>query len=111
ADGEAIPTYAFHEPGKPLQVPGPTIRVPQGTAIDLTVHSLLPVAATLHGLYTRPGKDGKGFSVGAGETKHLRFEASAAGSYPYWVRTTDGESSRGRMLDALLGGAFVVDRP
>jgi FtsP/CotA-like multicopper oxidase with cupredoxin domain len=49
--------------------------------------------------------------VGAGEEKHVRFTAGAAGSYPYWVRTTDGESERGRMLDALLGGAFVVDRP
>src|SRR5690242_554024 len=48
-DGEAIPVYAFGEAGKPLQVPGPTIRVPQGTMIDVTLHSTLPVPTTLHG--------------------------------------------------------------
>ena len=32
-DGDAIPTYAFGEGGKPLQVPGPAIRVPQGVTI------------------------------------------------------------------------------
>src|SRR5947207_926196 len=34
-DGETIPVYAFGEAGKALQVPGPTVRVPQGTTIDI----------------------------------------------------------------------------
>jgi FtsP/CotA-like multicopper oxidase with cupredoxin domain len=110
-DGEKIPTYAFREPGKPLQAPGPTIRVPVGTTIDLTVRSLLTVPATLHGFYERPSKDSDTLTVGAGETKRIRFAAGAAGAYPYWVRTTDGQRGTGRVLDALLGGAFVVDRP
>ncbi len=48
-DGEAIPVYAFGEAGKPLQVPGPAIRVPQGTTIDITLRNDLAVPATLHG--------------------------------------------------------------
>src|SRR5271165_7373204 len=45
-DGEAIPVYAFAETGKALQVPGPAIRVPQGTTIDISLHSALAVPAT-----------------------------------------------------------------
>ena len=53
-DGETIPVYAFAEMGKRLQVPGPAIRVPQGTTVDISLHSALAVPATLHGLHQRP---------------------------------------------------------
>ena len=53
-DGEAIPVYAFGEAGKPLQVPGPLVRVPEGTVVEVSVHNTLAVAATLHGLQERP---------------------------------------------------------
>ncbi len=109
--GEAIPSYAFGEVGKPLQIPGPTIRVPQGTTIDLEVRSMLTVPATLHGLHRRPGDDGDVVRVEPGQTQHIRFEAGAPGAYPYWGRTPDGKRGSGRVVDAMLGGAFVVDRP
>src|SRR5579862_6650514 len=35
-NGETISVYAFGETGKGLQVPGPAIRVPQGTMIDIS---------------------------------------------------------------------------
>lgn len=110
-DGEAIPTYAFGEAGKPLQVPGPTIRVPQGTTIDISVSNSLAVEAALHGFYQRPGNDGDVLTVNPGETQHVRFEAGAPGTYLYWGRTPDGRRANNRMADALLGGALVVDRP
>src|SRR5437879_1020355 len=56
-DGETIAAYAFGESGKALQVPGPAVRVPFGTTIDITVRSALGVPATLHGLHSRPGDD------------------------------------------------------
>jgi FtsP/CotA-like multicopper oxidase with cupredoxin domain len=108
-DGETIPVYAFGEQGKPLQVPGPTIRVPQGTTIDITLHSNLGVAATLHGLHERPGKDTDTISVEAGATTHIRFKAGSPGTYLYWARTPDGRRGNNRVVDSLLGGAFVVD--
>src|SRR4051812_29791163 len=52
-DGEAISVYAFGEAGKRLQAPGPTIRVPAGTTVDISLHSSLSVPATLHGLHQR----------------------------------------------------------
>ena len=51
--GETIPVYAFGEAGKSLQIPSPTIRVPQGTTIDIALHSTLGVPATLHGFHQR----------------------------------------------------------
>lgn len=110
-DGEAIPSYAFAELGKPMQVPAPTIRVPQGTAIDISLHNSLRVPATLHGLHQRPGDADDVVTVSPGETQHIRFEAGAPGTYLYWARTPDGKRGSGRVLDALLGGALVVDRP
>jgi len=110
-DGEAIPVYAFGETGKPLQVPGPAIRVPQGTTIDITLHNDLAVPATLHGLHRRPGTDDDVVSVAAGATRHVRFVAGAPGTYLYYGRTPDGLRRNQRLHDALLGGALVVDPP
>lgn len=110
-DGEAIPVYAFGEAGKPLQVPGPAIRVPLGTTIDITLHNDLAVPATLHGLHQRPGTDADVVAVAAGATRHVRFVAGAPGTYLYYGRTPDGLRGNQRLHDALLGGALVVDPP
>jgi len=110
-DGETIPVYAFGETGKDLQIPAPAIRVPQGTTIDITLHSALAVAATVHGLHTRPGKDTDVITVAAGGTEHVRFVAGTPGTYLYWAQTPDGRRGNNRVLDSLLGGALVVDSP
>jgi FtsP/CotA-like multicopper oxidase with cupredoxin domain len=110
-DGETISVYAFGESGRPLQVPGPTVRVPQGTTIDITLHSDLKVPATLHGLHQRPGDDANVVTVEPGATTHVRFLAGKAGTYLYWARTPDGRRGNNRVVDSLLGGALVVDPP
>ncbi len=110
-DGETISVYAFGEMGRPLQVPGPTVRVPQGTTIDITVHSQLPVSTTLTGLHQRPGKDTDVITVAAGATEHVRFVAGVPGTYLYYGRTPDGKRGNNRVVDSLLGGALVVDPP
>lgn len=110
-DGDTIPSYAFGESGKPLQVPGPAIRVPQGATIDVTLKSFIGVPATVHGLHTHPGKDTDVVTVAAGGSAHVRFVAGAPGTYLYWARTPDGRRGNNRGLDALLGAALVVDPP
>lgn len=109
--GEAIPTYAVSERGKPLQVPSPTIRVPQGTTIDISLTNELTAPATIHGLHRRPGDAQDVVTIQPGETERIRFAAGAPGTYLYWGRTPDGKRGNGRVLDALLGGALVVDPP
>jgi manganese oxidase len=110
-DGEAIPAYAFAEAGKPLEVPAPAIRVPQNTTIDITLHNELTAPATLHGLHQHPGTDSDVIVVAPGATQHVRFMESVPGTYLYYARTPDGKRGLGHMLDALLGGALVVDPP
>jgi FtsP/CotA-like multicopper oxidase with cupredoxin domain len=110
-DGETIAAYAFGETGKALQVPGPTVRVPFGTTLDITVRSSLAVPATLHGLHSRPGDDSNVVTLVAGGVTHFRFVAGAPGTYIYWARTPDGRRGNNRVVDALLGGALVVDPP
>ena len=108
-DGDAIPSYAFGERGKSLQVPDPAIRVPQGTTIDVTLASFIGVPATVHGLHARPGRDSDVVTVAAGGSAHVRFVAGAPGTYLYWARTPDGRRGTNRGPDALLGAALVVD--
>jgi FtsP/CotA-like multicopper oxidase with cupredoxin domain len=110
-DGEAIAVYAFGEVGKTLQVPAPAIRVPQNTTIDITLHNELAVPATLHGLHQRPGADNDVIVIAPGATQHVRFLAGAPGTYLYYARTPDGKRGNGHLLDAMLGGALVVDPP
>jgi len=103
-DGDAIPCYAFGEGGKPLQVPGPAIRAPQGTTIDVTLHSFIGVPATVHGLHTHPGKESDVVTVAAGGSAHVRFVAGAPGTY-----LTGRERRTGAV--EITGGSMPCSEP
>ena len=116
-DGDSAPgaeVPAFAEAGKPSQIPGPLIRVPAGTEIDLTVRNAVPNAVlTVHGLYARPSTPPAGDTVqiASGAIRPVRFRLDAPGTYYYWG-TTMGREFRGRTReDAQLSGAIVVDEP
>jgi len=110
--GPSMNVYAFGEEGKSLQVPGPLIRVPQGTEIRITLHNFLPAAAIVHGLHQHPGEMSEVVQVPAGEVREVRFSAGVAGTYQYWA-SAGGELRLGRPFkqDSQLAGAFVVDSP
>jgi FtsP/CotA-like multicopper oxidase with cupredoxin domain len=110
-EGEAIPIYAFGEAGRPLQNPGPLIRMPQGTEVQGTVHNALPVAVTLHGLHERPGEEKDAFTLQPGATQEFRFKAGAPGTYFYWGTTTGSAISQRKMIETQLAGALVIDPP
>jgi manganese oxidase len=113
--GPSMKVYAFAEEGSAPQVPGPLIRVPQGTEIHVTVHNVLPVAALMHGLHPHPGDEKAIAEVAPNETRDLRFAAGAAGTYQYYA-SAGGDlqhSDHGRPFgeDSQLVGAFIVDPP
>lgn len=55
-DGPGLQVQAFAEAGPPAEIPGPLIRVPEGTEIQVSVRNTIPGAAlVIHGLHTRPG--------------------------------------------------------
>lgn len=111
-DGEAIRIYAFGETGKPLQIPGPLIRVPQGTEISARVHNALGQAVSVRGFHERPGKASDAFTVQPGATQEVRFRAGAPGTYYYWATTTGAPlMSNWTPVEDELAGALIVDPP
>src|SRR5690606_18767604 len=79
--------------------------------IQIKVHNRLSVPATLYGLHRRPGDSQDALVVEPGASKEVRFLAGEPGTYLYWARTPDGRRGTGRVADALLGGALLVDPP
>ena len=117
-DGNALPVYAFAEAGKSLQLPGPLIRVPEGTIINTEIHNTIPGSPlVLHGFYSRPGNAKDSITILYGETYKVEFKTGQAGTYFYWgsVAGTLREPYSGLRLpfftDSQLSGAFIVDPP
>jgi FtsP/CotA-like multicopper oxidase with cupredoxin domain len=112
-DGMPIKVYALAEVGKPLQIPGPLIRVPEGTMIQATVHNA--VAATtlmLHGFYSRPGNSKDSAAIAYGKTYKVQFKTSVAGTYSYRVAANSFKRTNGLPYheDSQLYGALIVDK-
>lgn len=118
-DGPRLFVQAFGESGKPAQIPGPMLRMPQGTTVHVAVTNTLKTTATVHGLDTRPGDTKDVLEVPAGETRERTFVAGAPGTYFYWARTTEPVKFlpllppplQPLFEDAHLNGAFIVDPP
>ena len=114
-DGPQLFVQAFGEAGRPPQIPGPMLRIPEGTTVHATVTNQLKMKATVYGLNTRPGDEKAGVEIPAGENREFTFAAGAPGTYYYWARTTeplkDGDLILVQPLraDAHLNGAFIVD--
>ena len=105
-DGDNDPgilVHAIGEEGKPLQIPGPLIRVPKGTEIRATVRNAL-ADSTLR----LTGLSGAADTIvlKPGEVREMRFTANTAGTYYYRGRTTTGQPGA---ITSQLNGAIVVD--
>jgi len=112
-EGEAVRVYAFAEKGKPLQLPGPVIRVPEGTIIKATIQNKLDTAMTLHGFCSRPAVPGDSIIIAAGATYEATFKAGQPGTYFYRASASDKIWFFGLVLphftDSQLFGAFIID--
>lgn len=104
---------AFAEQGKGLLVPGPLIRVPEGTEIHAFVTNTVPRGTlVLHGLSRRGTATGAGadtMQISSGVTREVRFTAGAPGTYYYWGTITPAPGGDQSTLDAELSGAFIID--
>ena len=79
-DGPQLFVQAFGETGRAAQIPGPMLRMPQGTTLHATVTNQLKMKATVYGLNTRPGDATAGIESPAGETREFKFAAGAPGT-------------------------------
>jgi len=109
--GLGLPALAFAEVGKPLQVPGPLIRVPQGAEVRVSLRNPLDSTLTVYGLGTRPLGSDSGIVIKPGETRQVRFRAATPGTYFYWAALNRGGLLDRRWFDSQLTGALVVDGP
>jgi FtsP/CotA-like multicopper oxidase with cupredoxin domain len=114
-DGPALYVQALGEREHPAEIPGPLLRMPEGTAVHATVTNKLKIKATVYGLNTRPADPSLGVEIPAGESREFKFIAGTPGTYYYWARTTEvfkvGERTIVQPVraDAQLNGAFIVD--
>ena len=95
---DADPTrtiQAFAEEGKAPQIPGPLVRVPEGTEIRMSVRNAIPGAPMrLYGAMTRPGDPDAFVEIASGATRELRFTAGKPGTYAYLGGTAGAPASR-----------------
>ncbi len=103
-----VEVAAFAEPGKPLQTPGPTLRVTAGTTVRVSIHNTLAKPMTVYGLgKTRGNKDT--LQIAAGATRDAQFVADQPGTYYYAGQTVPGPIQARLNEDAQLNGAIIVD--
>ena len=108
ASGRRIRIAAFGEEGRPLAIPAPLIRVPEGTEIVAIVRNELTHALRVHGLCDRAAAC-KAIAIEPGDVRELRFSSGPPGTYHYWATTTGAPQQFRGADDTQLSGAFVVD--
>src|SRR5579859_2895175 len=123
--GPHLTVSAFAEEGHSPQIPGPPIRVSEGTEISATVRNLLDHTIYIHRLAPRsaasasqapadplaPPDAASTLEIAAGAVREVRFSSGPAGSYYYW-----GSNDRQSLLfrtgsDSMLAAALIVDSP
>ncbi len=100
---------AFGEVGKPLQIPGPLIRIPLGTQVRVSVHNSSGGSVTIHGLMSRPAAQDDSIVIQANVTREVVVEFAQAGTFFYWGSTTGSDLESRVGLESQLSGAIVVD--
>lgn len=104
--GDFIEGPVLGETGHAPQVPGPMIRVRQGTTVVARLtNTLTDSTVTWYGLTTKPGTDS--VKVRPGATASLRFIAGAPGTYLYSADV--GLVDRVKREREQLTAAFIVD--
>lgn len=104
-----VAIFAFAEEGRSPSVPGPLIRVPEGTQIRATVRNGTDRVLRMFGLQAHPAGTLDSVEIRPGESREIRFGAGAPGTFMYWGRTTRDTFALGQFEDGMLTGAMVVD--
>lgn len=106
-----LTVQAFAERDGTPRVPGPLVRVAQGTPVRMTVINSVPDSALvvhfLGGL--RNGAAGDSVRVLPGESQVIEYTADTPGTFLYWATTTGSQFFQRTGVDAQLTGAIVVD--
>jgi FtsP/CotA-like multicopper oxidase with cupredoxin domain len=106
-----INVLAFAVEGGPLQIPGPLIRVIEGTEVQAFVRNRLEKEPLIvHGMYTRPAATApEPVVIEPGQVREIRFRAGAPGTYYYWGATSHATLPLRAARDTQLYGGFLVE--
>ena len=132
SDPTVLPVLAFSEPGADASIPGPMIRVPQGTEVVVRVRNSIPSStgiglpgAALRGPEVRSQAGDEllvhGLRAGTheedvlriprGEVREVRYRATEPGTFFYWGTPSERTIEAWTGIDAQLAGAIIVDPP
>ena len=124
--GPHLKVYAFAEKGGAPLIPGPLIRVPQGTEVRIELHNALATGMFVRGLDAHNSANAEPTTLVAGATANLHFTAAVPGTYYYSARSTrDSIEDLGNLnstsslpmgegpfgVESELEGALIVDPP
>jgi FtsP/CotA-like multicopper oxidase with cupredoxin domain len=113
AEGDHDPVVralAFAEPGKAPVVPGPLLRAPLGTTVELTLRNRSDSGLVFGGFRRTIAAETDTFQLAAGETRTVTFKLDRVGNYFYWGALKGLNSYVERFwLDSQLTGALIVD--
>jgi manganese oxidase len=107
--GAAAHVAAFAEGGGDPVVPGPLIRIRQGTLVRVTLRNRLPDTLSVFGLHAHPAPALHPVVLPSGATREIEFTAGEPGTYFYWA-TAHPQYGLARQGEySQLNGALVVD--
>lgn len=118
--GADLNAFAFVEDGQPAKVPGPLLRAPAGTTIQVTLHNALGVKLVVFGMQDHAEKRGiDSVAIDAGANATVSFSVTTAGTYYYWARVRPAvqhptapvpdDWPSGEKGEGPLVGALIVD--
>ncbi len=110
-DDPEVPILAFAERGSAALVPGPMLRVPQGTTVRMRIRNRSDSALVIGGLRATGAAVPDTLSLAAGGESELQFRLDAAGTWYYWGAFAGTRDVDRTWLDSQLNGVIVVDRP
>lgn len=107
--GLSEPVLALGEKGKPLQIPGPLVRVPAGTSVRATVVNHSADTLVMHGLGPRGPMPVDSFLLLPGSTGSVEFSVETPGTWFYWASPAGQSLVQRHGRHSQLSGALVVD--
>ena len=108
--GPSVTMQAFAEDGRAPEIPGPLIRVPEGTLIHVSIRNeLTDSEVAIHGLHQRPAGSDDVVRIPARSTREVSFETGDPGTYFYWGTTSNSALQFRVGKDSQLSGAIIVD--
>lgn len=108
-----LPMLAFAEEGKTATIPGPVLRVRQGTRVHVSIRNPLSgLTLVVRGLSSHATDARDSLVIASGATVEHEFTADTEGTFFYWgtISSATGPALR-YGYDSQLNGAFVVDAP